>query len=210
MNSWIPRPHRPSWHTLAAVLAMLAIIAAGATATFTTASGHGTSTVVRTVADDESSRASTPATITTTGVELTTDQVQALQSAAGGNPNLTADQAEAAASVPDGFGSGSASGICGTAILQGWDNGSWSFSLNFNAVVGAAAMGAVTVSTDGQFGASSKQFGVSGTSVYHDASRDGDLDSVGWGATATTLNGWALTNGAWLCVVSVTAPWNYS
>ncbi|MEU0563769.1 hypothetical protein ABZ297_00010 [Nonomuraea sp. NPDC005983] len=35
------------------------------------------------------------------------------------------------------------------------------------------------------------------------------LSSIGWGATATTLDGWAVTNGGWWCGIGVTASWNW-
>lgn len=159
-------------------------------------------------------------TVRTSGVRLTASEARALRRALAGRTDLSRTQAQRVVNRvlksansevrPNAWGSGSSSGACGTAVLQGDSYGRWNFSLSFNTeVVGVATVGGVTVSTNALLGADSKGFGVSGSYVYHDSLRDGMLSSIGWGATADTLSGWALTSGAWWCGIDVAAPWQF-
>ena len=183
---------------LVGMLALTAFAAAMAASTTSTTTVTGAADPIRTVA--------------VTGMRLTEVQAQVLRV----RPHLTTAQArvlvagESTGARLAAWGSGQSSGPCGTAIVQGDSFGNWSFSLSFNTeVVGIASAGGVGVSTNAMFNADSKSFGVAGSYVYHDALRDGSLNTIGWGATATTLQGWAVTTGAWFCDIDVTAPWQW-
>jgi hypothetical protein len=150
------------------------------------------------------------------GVHLTAMQAKALRGAIASNPGLTREQTAklvpaAAQAAPNVEGKGESRGPCGVADLWGDSFGHYRFGLTFNTeVVGTASVGGVTASTNGLF-ADQQPFGVSGSYVGNNLPGDEwyTLSTIGWGADATTLNGWALTTGAWFCTIDVTAPWEF-
>jgi len=143
------------------------------------------------------------------GVHLTATQVAALRSAVELNPNLTAEQAASLvgaqpaasdnAAQPNGYGQ-TPPGVCGTASLFGYSNGSYGLALFFNATVGPPIIGSVAISTHGIF-ASTDYYGVP------PVSDSGTLSDTGAIPDATVANGWAVTSNAWYCEIGVTAYW---
>ncbi|WP_347608264.1 hypothetical protein [Acrocarpospora sp. B8E8] len=153
------------------------------------------------------------------GVRLTPAQAEALRRAAAAHPGLTREQAAKIAptiglSRTNAEGRGESRGPCGVARLWGDSYGHYRFGLEFRTeVVGTAAVGGVGVSTNSPIpnSAGRHSYGVSGSYVGND--RPGNewrtLSSIGWGATATTLDGWALTTGWWFCGIAVRANWKW-
>ncbi|MBE1593319.1 hypothetical protein ACFPOI_21885 [Nonomuraea angiospora] len=159
-----------------------------------------------------------PAQVEVQGVQLTPAQAKALRHAAAADPGLTRDQAAKIVSArgqvgANASGSGKSTGPCGEARLWGDSYGHYSFGLDFRVEqVGTAALGGVTISTDSPLPdtADKQSFGVSGASVGNDTAGQAwyTLSSIGWGATKTTMEGWALTTGAWWCGIDVkTIQW---
>jgi hypothetical protein len=151
------------------------------------------------------------------GRRLSPVQVQTLRNAFAHNPRLTRAQAQrliggggaVGAVTPAIQGHASSSGNCGTADLSGNSFGAWLAHLAFHTeIVGTAAIGGATVSTNAVFGADSKSFGVSGAVVAKSDHTMGLLNPIGWGASGTTFDGWALTTGAWFCWWDLVAIWH--
>lgn len=156
--------------------------------------------------------------VTTRGVHLSRAQVQTLRAAVADNRTITLEEVAKAAApfaVPaldDPAGSGSSRGPCGVANLWGDAAGHFRMNVSFYVnVVGTASLGGVTVSTNGIL-AGTYGIALRGSQVsvgWQPGQAYAQLSTTGWGSTATTMSGWALTTGAWFCDIEVIAYWNF-